>query len=101
MVRPESTLDYQPVAPTATDARRPARIAAFLLLTATVFWGCGFTWAKTAGAAVNEQMNLPHGSPLGPIWLLSCRFAIGGALWMVIFPASRRGWTLAGVGRAA
>ena len=68
---------------------------------ATVFWGCGFTWAKAAGAAVNAHMNLPPGSPLGPIWLLSIRFALAGALWMAIVPAARRGWTLASVGRSA
>src|SRR5689334_17414133 len=89
MVRPE------------TSSKSQARFASFALLTATLFWGCGFTWAKTAGAAVNEHMGLVHGSPLGPIWLLSCRFAMAGGLWMVIFPAARRGWTFASVGRSA
>jgi hypothetical protein len=75
-------------------------MATFALLTATLFWGCGFTWAKAAGAAVNREMNLPQGSPLGPIWLLSLRFALAGILWMAAFPAARRGWNLASIGRA-
>src|SRR5436305_15019 len=89
MVRPE------------TSSPSHQRMATFALLTATLFWGCGFTWAKSAGAAVNEHMGLAHGSPLGPIWLLSCRFALAGILWMAIIPAARRGWTLASIGRAA
>src|SRR5438046_10673789 len=89
MVRPE------------TSSPSHQRMATFALLTATLFWGCGFTRAKSAGAAVNEHMGLPHGSPLGPIWLLSCRFALAGILWIAAFPAARRGWTLASVARAA
>lgn len=79
-------------------ADRPAVIA---LLFATLFWGCGFTWAKMGGEAVNRHAALPNGAPLGPIWLLSVRFIIAGAVWLAIFPASRRGWTLRSVGRAA
>jgi drug/metabolite transporter (DMT)-like permease len=84
-----------------SETTRAQRAATFALLLATLFWGCGFTWAKAAGAAVNSQMSLGPGSPLGPIWLLSLRFALAGVLWMILFPAARRGWTLKSVGRAA
>ena len=52
-------------------AKAPAaqRTATLALLLATLFWGCGFTWAKAAGAAVNHLALLPPGAPLGPIWL--------------------------------
>jgi drug/metabolite transporter (DMT)-like permease len=71
------------------------------LLIATLFWGCGFTWAKSAGAAVNERMSLPPGSALGPVWLLSIRFALAGLMFLAIFPKARRGWTLRSIGRSA
>jgi len=84
-----------------SDTRRAQRAATFALLLATLFWGCGFSWAKIAGAAINTQMALGQGAPLGPVWLLSLRFALAGLLWMVLFPAARRGWTIKSIGRAA
>src|SRR5439155_17088462 len=54
-----------------------------------------------AGAAVNHLALLPPGAPLGPIWLLAWRFGIAGVLWMAIFPAARRGWTLKSIAAAA
>lgn len=87
--------------PTSSPSDRRERAATFALLLATLFWGCGFTWAKTGGATVNTQMQLGQGAPLGPVWLLSLRFAVAGVLWMILFPAARRGWTLKSLGRAA
>lgn len=84
----------------ATERARQ-RNATAALLVATFFWGCGFTWAKSGGEAVNRLLELPNGSAIGPIWLLAIRFALAGALWMAIFPASRRGWTPGGAARAA
>jgi drug/metabolite transporter (DMT)-like permease len=99
MVSTDTALaDTPPLASRAPDSARTATLA---LLLATLFWGCGFTWAKGAGAAVNEHLQLSHGAPLGPIWLLALRFALAGLLWMVIFPAARRGWTIRSVGRSA
>jgi drug/metabolite transporter (DMT)-like permease len=95
------TDEFPPRPPLAPHQRQAERTATFALLTATLFWGCGFTWAKAAGAAVNARAGLPQGAPLGPIWLLALRFALAGALWMLIFPAARRGWTLRSVGRSA
>ena len=83
---------------TARPKIQPATLA---LLLATFFWGCGFTWAKAGGENVNMLAGLPNGAPLGPVWLLSIRFLIAGLLWLVIFPASRRGWTWKSVARAA
>jgi drug/metabolite transporter (DMT)-like permease len=70
------------------------------LLIGTVFWGCGFTWAKAAGAAVQEAAGLSHGAPFGPVFLLAWRFLLASAIWFVVFPASRRGWTWRGLGWA-
>ena len=84
-----------------TNPKSKAQPATIALLLATFFWGCGFTWAKAGGENVNDLVGLPHGAPLGPIWLLSVRFLTAGVLWLIIFPASRRGWTWKSVGRAA
>lgn len=63
------------------------------LLLATVFWGCGFAWAKTAGETVNAVCGLANGAALGPMFILTARFIAGSVLWFAIFPDSRRGWT--------
>ena len=54
--------------------RARQRSATVALLIATMFWGCGFTWAKSGGEAVNRLLELPNGSAVGPIWLLAFRF---------------------------
>jgi drug/metabolite transporter (DMT)-like permease len=69
------------------------------LLLATLFWGCAFTWAKSAGAAVNFAMGLGPGALLGPIWILGARFTFAGLIWLAIFPDSRRFWTWSVLGR--
>ena len=74
------------------DTRSRERIATIALLIATLFWGCGFTWAKTAGEVVNQLQGLGHGALLGPIWVLAIRFLLAGVLWFICFPDSRRGW---------
>src|SRR5687767_2747430 len=87
---------------TTIDSAKPnIQPATIALLFATFFWGCGFTWAKAGGENVNRLVGLEQGAPLGPIWLLSVRFLSGGVLWLLMFPASRRGWTWKGVARAA
>ena len=96
-----STQTIEPTSPGVAPETSVARAATIALLTATLFWGCGFTWAKGAGAAVNEHAGLAPGAPLGPIWLLALRFAAAGLLWMLIFPPARRGWTIQSVGRSA
>jgi len=73
-------------------AQRTAEIA---LVVATVFWGCGFTWAKGGADAIHHTLGLPQGTPFGPIFLLGWRFLIGGIVWMALFPASLRGWSIA------
>src|SRR4051812_46576257 len=69
------------------------RGAALALLAGTGFWGCGFTWAKAGGEAGNHSAGLGGGALFGAIFLLAVRFLSGGILWLIIFPASRRGWT--------
>ena len=70
------------------------------LLVATVFWGCGFTWAKSAGEAVQRAAGLPPESSFGPVFLLAWRFLAAAAVWSLVFPESLRGWSLRGLGRA-
>ena len=72
-----------------------ARAAVVALLLATVFWGCGFTWAKAAGEAVNREAGLAGQSLLGPIFILAFRFGIAGVLLLFVRPA-RSGWSAAG-----
>lgn len=86
--------------PAAPPAHVPSeRVAEFALLLATVFWGCGFTWAKSAGEAVQRQAGLPPGAALGPVFILAGRFLLGGLLLFLLVPAARRGWTPRGLAR--
>ncbi|HWE04516.1 MAG TPA: DMT family transporter, partial [Tepidisphaeraceae bacterium] len=77
------------------------RTASLALLLATVFWGCGFTWAKAGASAVHKAATLPDGSSFGPVFLLAWRFTAGGIIWLLLFPAARRGWTRRGAARSA
>jgi drug/metabolite transporter (DMT)-like permease len=90
-------LDHQP-APAPRGSEHRAVVA---LLVATVFWGCGFTWAKAAGEAVHRVAGLPDGSLFGPIFILALRFLLGGLLILVAIPAARAGWTWRGAVRIA
>jgi drug/metabolite transporter (DMT)-like permease len=78
-------------------ALRPATLA---LLLATLAWGCSFTWAKAAGESINQAAGLSSGALLGPLLLLAWRFTLAGLLWLLVFPAARRGWTWPSLGRA-
>lgn len=73
--------------------------AALALLLATVLWGCGFTWAKSGGEAVQQAAGLPRGAPFGPVFLLAMRFLTAAAVWVIVFPASLRGWRARGLAR--
>ncbi len=67
---------------------------------ATVFWGCGFSWAKAAGEGVNAAAGLGSSAAYGQVFVLAMRFLCGGFIWFAVFPASRRGWTWPGLWRA-
>jgi drug/metabolite transporter (DMT)-like permease len=82
-------------------AHRQETIAVLALLLATVFWGSGFAWAKQAGQAVQDRAGLGRQAPFGPIFILAWRFGLAAAVWFAVFPAARRGWTLAGVRRSS
>ena len=84
-----------------TEPPRDDHRAVVGLLVATVFWGCGFTWAKAAGEAVHRVVGLPDGALFGPIFILAWRFLLGGLLILVTIPAARRGWTWRGFLRIA
>lgn len=84
--------------PSETASTR--RVASFALALATIFWGCGFTWAKMGGQAVQDAAGLPHGAIFGPVFLLAWRFTLAGIVWVLLFPGARSGWTLPGVLRS-
>ncbi|MGE3537096.1 MAG: DMT family transporter [Candidatus Tectimicrobiota bacterium] len=67
------------------------------LLGATLAWGCSFTWAKAGGEDINQAAHLLPGAPFGPLLLLAWRFTLAGLLWLLCFPAARRGWNWASV----
>lgn len=81
-------------------AKARQNLAVLALLLGTVFWGCGFTWAKAAGEAVQDAAGLPRQAAFGPVFILAWRFLAASVLWFIAFPASRRGWTLRGLGWA-
>lgn len=75
---------------------QPARLnhlPTVALAVATLFWGMAFTWAKSAGEEINRLSGAGEGAAVGPILLLGWRFGLGGVLWLILFGASRRGWT--------
>jgi drug/metabolite transporter (DMT)-like permease len=78
---------------------RPDRthFAAMMLLLATVFWACSFTLSKHVGDVFNHSTAFKTNSSFGPIAAQGIRFLIASFLFFAIFPASRRGWTRAGV----
>ena len=70
------------------------------LLLATLAWAGSFTWAKATGDGLNQAAGLPSGALLGPILLLAWRFTAAGVLWLMLFPAARRGLSWGTVGRS-
>jgi len=94
-----TTTETQPELLQARLGSAPPRgehAAVFALLVATLFWGCGFTWAKAAGEAVHRAVGPPDGSTFGPVFILACRFLLAGLLIVVAIPAARSGWTVRG-----
>jgi len=90
--RQPAVLDY-----IATPADRGGeRRAVVALLFATVLWGCGFTWAKSAGEAVHRAAGLPGGSVFGPVFILAWRFLLAAIVVLLAVPSARRGWTARG-----
>jgi drug/metabolite transporter (DMT)-like permease len=87
--------DPQPAPVGEADRHR----AAAALLLATVFWGCGFTWAKAAGEAVHRAVGLPDGSAFGPIYILGWRFTLAALAVFLLFRDARGGWSWRGVRR--
>ena len=75
------------------------RNGAIALVAATFFWGSGFTWAKMGGETVHRVLDLPNGSPFGPLFLLAWRFLCASIIWLLLFPSARKGWTWRGVAR--
>lgn len=82
-------------------APQAAHLPALMLALATVFWGFGFTWARDGAWAVNQSLGLQPANPIGQIWIISLRFLLGATIWIIIFPAARRGWTWGTVWKSA
>jgi drug/metabolite transporter (DMT)-like permease len=80
----------------SADSARGVHFAAGMLLLGTLFWGCGFTWAKAAIAAINSSVRVDSEATFGAVFSLAVRFAVAAVLWPIIFPAARRGWTWRG-----
>ena len=93
-------LGFEPARPAESTEAQRHRAAAALLL-ATVFWGCGFTWAKAAGAAVHRVVGLPDGAAFGPIYVLGWRFTLAALAVLALFRDARAGWTWRGARRIA
>ncbi|MDB5325166.1 MAG: putative superfamily transporter inner rane protein [Phycisphaerales bacterium] len=64
-----------------------------MLVLACLFWGMGFSWAKNFGNAINQAAGQPSDAAVGPLTGLTLRFATASLLWLIVVPASRRGWT--------
>lgn len=96
MANPANAADRLPL---PHDPSRRERNASLALLLATVFWGCGFTWAKAAADAVHGGLGLSHGAAFGPLFILALRFLVAAGLIFACLPAARRGWGWASVGR--
>jgi drug/metabolite transporter (DMT)-like permease len=71
-----------------------------MLLLGTLFWGCGFTWAKAAIAGINAAAHLGPDAAFGAVFSLAVRFCFAAVLWPIVFPAGRRGWTWRGAMRS-
>jgi drug/metabolite transporter (DMT)-like permease len=94
------TTDAIDKATAMTHERRRVHVASAFLLLATVFWGCGFTWAKVAGDTVNHLSGAGTGSFVGPTFLLAWRFIGAGILCLIVIPSARSGWNRRDLSRA-
>jgi len=81
-------------------ASSAVRFATLMLLLATVGWGLGFTWAKSAQEAVNQKLDLPPEAAVGPLLTVGVRYVLAGFLMLAVVGRSRRGWSRVGIARA-
>lgn len=70
------------------------------LLLATVFWGCGFTWARAGAIAVANRGNVSVDASFPPVLLLALRFAGAAIIWLLASRSARSGWTWSAVGQS-
>jgi drug/metabolite transporter (DMT)-like permease len=86
---------------TKLESQPSKRAAELALLFATLVWGSSFTWAKASGDAINRLSGIGANAMAGPLLLMAIRFIVGGALWFILFPKARRGWSWASIWRGA
>jgi drug/metabolite transporter (DMT)-like permease len=89
-----------PMSIAAPDQPPSHRRAAFALLLGTVFWGCGFTWARAGAIAIARRGGLPADASFPPILLLGLRFAGASVIWLACSRSARAGWTPRAVGQS-
>jgi drug/metabolite transporter (DMT)-like permease len=77
-----------------------SRIPPAMLFLATVGWGVGFTWAKSAQDAANEYLGLAPEAALGPVLMLGVCYTAAGVLLLALVGRARRGWSSASIRRA-
>ncbi len=82
-----------------TDSSSTTRRTSLLLILATVFWGCSFTWAKHIGEVANATLGMGQNHPAGPVLMVGFRFTLAAVVWFALFPQSWRGWTFKSLGR--
>ncbi|HEY0475966.1 MAG TPA: DMT family transporter [Kofleriaceae bacterium] len=76
------------------------RLAPAMLFLATVGWGVGFTWAKSAQDAANEYLHASPEAAAGPVLLLGICYTAAGLLLLATIGRARRGWSGASLRRA-
>jgi len=76
--------------------------AAGMLVLACALWGASFTWAKATLAGMAAARGKKPGDLLWlPVLYVAWRFALGAALWAVVFRRSLKGWTWRAARRSA
>lgn len=80
-----------------TQSDRNERFAILMLVIACALWGMSFNWNKEAQHFLGQRWTAatvdPAAGHLGPATFLAIRFPIAAALWLLIFPRSRKNWT--------
>lgn len=69
-----------------------SHLPSFMLVTACLFWGMGFSWAKNVGDAINSAAHAPLQSSFGPILGLAIRFCCAAVIWVCVVKGARKSW---------
>jgi drug/metabolite transporter (DMT)-like permease len=86
---PAAPLQPEPQHP--VNAGRGLNFAEWMLVLATLVWGCSFALAKDAGEIINRAAGVSQHA-LGPMLVLSLRFTVASVAWFVLIAPAREGW---------